>query len=91
MAWVSTSMPVSAVMRGGRPITSVESTMARSGSSSGVPSESFICRSVSVSTVAQVASEPVPEVVGIAISRAFWRRPYCSMGLMTAISASGHS
>ncbi len=65
--------------------------MARSGNSSGVPIASFICNSVSVSTVAQVASEPVPEVVGIARSRAFWRSPYSSMGLIAVGSASGRS
>jgi hypothetical protein len=46
---------------------------------------------LSVSTEAMVTSEPVPEVVGMAIKRALARKPKLSKGLRLWRSISGLS
>ena len=65
--------------------------MAMSAWASREPRLSLVSASESVKTMAQVTSEPVPLVVGIAISRALLRSPKGSMGLIPAGSTSGRS
>lgn len=66
IAWVSASMPVVAVVRGGRPTVSSGSRMAYSGMSLRSMSAYLWCVSLSVMTAAIVVSLPVPDVVGMA-------------------------
>ncbi len=82
-------MPVSAVISGGRPITITGSSMATSGMDSGVPRPSLRPSTVSVNTMAQVASDPVPLVVGIAISLALSLKLNVSAGERASGSRSG--
>jgi len=72
MAWVRASTPTAAVKCGGVPSVRQASITARSGIMSGWMMRCLTCSppSVSVTTVALVASEPVPAVVGTAISGA---------------------
>jgi hypothetical protein len=90
MAWVSASSPVSAVMRGGSPAVMAGSMMATVGTISRFPVENFRFSAVSVRTTAQVASLPVPLVVGMATSLllAMLRS---IIGLMSVGSRSGRS
>ena len=64
-AWVSTSMPVSAVTLGGTPSRKAGSKMAPSGRRPSSTSGYFTPWSVSVRTAKEVTSLPVPAVVGI--------------------------
>ena len=66
IACVSASMPVVAVVRGGRPTVSPGSRMAYSGMSLRSMSAYLWCVSLSVMTAAIVVSLPVPDVVGMA-------------------------
>ncbi|MEZ4505263.1 MAG: hypothetical protein R2848_05170 [Thermomicrobiales bacterium] len=68
MAWVSASIPVEAVSRGGKPSVSPGSTMAILGAIAQSRRETLICRVVSLTTELRVTSLPVPAVVGMAMS-----------------------
>ncbi|MNF08701.1 hypothetical protein D3C80_2091880 [compost metagenome] len=63
MAWTIASMPVAAVIAGGRPRVRSASSSARSGSSSGEIT-AILAHSPVVITAMGVTSEPVPAVVG---------------------------
>ena len=91
IAWVRTSMPVSAVIFRGILATMTGSRMATSGIHSVVPSPTLRWNSVSVRTMAQVASEPVPLVVGMAIRRAFSLKLYVSEAIKASGSRSGRA
>ena len=65
-AWVRASMPVAAVMAGGRPVISVASSAARRGTRRGSMITTLLCCSGSAITAATVTSLPVPAVVGTA-------------------------
>ena len=69
MAWVSVSMPVSAVRRKGQLSVSSKSTMAACGITPLPAISIFSSVSVSVMTVNLVTSDPVPAVVGMASKR----------------------
>ena len=64
-AWVSTSMPVSAVTAGGTPESRDGSSTARSGSRASSTRGYFTPASASVRTAKEVTSDPVPAVVGM--------------------------
>src|SRR5664279_4032303 len=76
---------------GGIPITMTGSRMATSGMHSVEPRPSLRLSFVSVSTIAQVASEPVPLVVGIAISLALARKLNSSRTDKDSGSSSGRA
>ena len=65
-AWVSASMPVAAVMCGGRPVIRLGSSAAILGTMRGSTITSLLWRSGSEMTAATVTSLPVPAVVGTA-------------------------
>ena len=65
---MNTSIPVSAVIAGGTLFTSSASRIASSGVNSQDTSGYFLCSAGSDTTANEVTSDPVPLVVGIAIS-----------------------
>lgn len=67
-AWVSASMPVSAVSRGGIDRVSSASITVASGRNAGPVQSIFSSVALSVMTVNWVASDPLPAVVGTAIT-----------------------
>lgn len=67
-ACVSASMPVSAVSREGIDRVSSKSTTAATGRNAGPVQSIFSSVALSVMTVNWVASEPLPAVVGTAIT-----------------------
>jgi len=71
MPCVSASIPVAAVRNGGRPNVSSGSQIARFGKRSGEITESFR-PSRKLITAPRPTSEPVPAVVGIAITGAIF-------------------
>ena len=66
MPWVSASIPVAAVMCGGRPNMRSASNAAASGSKQSPIIMAFSWVAASEITAPMVASEPVPDVVGMA-------------------------
>ena len=75
IACVSASMPVAAVMAGGRPVISAGSSAATLGTSRVSTITILLLRSGSAITAATVTSEPVPAVVGTAYTGAGLCRP----------------
>ncbi|MPN43839.1 hypothetical protein SDC9_191400 [bioreactor metagenome] len=71
MAWVSASIPVSAAILGGMPAVRALSKMAMSGLMHKLMIGTFKQFARSEITEVLVASDPVPEVEGIAISVVF--------------------
>ncbi len=67
MAWLNASIPVAAVIAGGEVMVKIGSTIAIVGIKAGCLIIIFTSLFVLVITVASVASEPVPAVVGIAM------------------------
>ncbi len=90
-AWVKASIPVYAVSSFGSPTTNSGSRIAISGVNSGLRVANFLPVSSSRITMALVASEPVPVVVGIHTSFALVRRPRSSKGVRAWSSTSGFS
>ncbi len=85
-------MPVSAVICGGIAAGNIGSTIAISGVTSRQPRLNFLCASVSVSTIPQVTSAPVPDVVGIQTSLHFAPRPKSVVkGFISSAGMSGLS
>ena len=68
MLWISASMPAAAVMPGGHDIVSIGSTMAMSGIRCGLTTPCFTFFFSFAKMAMAVTSEPVPAVVGTAIS-----------------------
>ncbi|MCY1528229.1 hypothetical protein D9M68_633280 [compost metagenome] len=68
MAWVSASAPAIAVSPLGQVSVSSGSQMAVWGIRCGLDTPTFRSRALSASTATGVTSEPVPEVVGSAIT-----------------------
>ena len=92
IACVSASIPVSAVSWGGMARAICGSTMAMSGTICRLMRLSFLWSSVSVSTTANVASEPVPDVVETQTSLHLAPSPKSvTNGLISSISISGRS
>ncbi|MCY1314633.1 hypothetical protein D9M70_653070 [compost metagenome] len=67
MAWVSASIPVSAVTLGGKLRVSSKSTSAATGMKPAPTQSIFSSLFSSVMMVKRVTSEPVPAVVGMAM------------------------
>ena len=74
-AWVSASIPVAAVMAGGKPAISSGSSAAIFGTRRVSTITSLLRRCGSAITAATVTSEPVPAVVGTAYTGGGWFRP----------------